>query len=195
MTEVYVACEVGRQAETWRPSLFLPACMMQVRPTPDGLRRPGRAVPNHPPMRIVGIALLALLGLAAVGACTGSGGTGRAMPPPDRNVLTRDEIMSSNARQGALYHAIRSLRPNFFMTPSSVHSRGSTASSPLAVYIGRLRQAGVESLRTISATSVALVRYLDPTTSQNEFGQMASGGALVITLIDPAKLRDPIGDR
>lgn len=102
--------------------------------------------------------------------------------------------MSSNARQGDLYQAIRSLRPNFFMTPSSVHSSGSTASSPLAVYIGRLRQAGVESLRTISATSVELVRYLDPTASQNEFGQMASGGALVITLIDPTKPPDTIGD-
>lgn len=98
--------------------------------------------------------------------------------------------MNSNARQGNLYEAIRSLRPRFLTTPPSVHSSGSTASMPVAVYFGRLRQAGLETLRTISAVSVEQVRYLDPTASQNEFGPMASGGALVVVLRDDSKLPD-----
>ena len=105
-------------------------------------------------------------------------------------MLTRDEILGSNARQGSLYEAIRSLRPQFFMAAPSVHSTGSSASMPVAVYFGRLRQAGLETLRTISATSVDKVTYLDPTASQNEFGPMASGGALIVVLRDPSKLPD-----
>ena len=141
-------------------------------------------------MRISGIALLAV---SALSGCAAMGASGQRLPAPSRNLLTREEIMSSNARQGDLYQAIQSLRPNFFMTPSSAHSQGSAASRPLAVYIGRLRQAGVESLRSISATRVVEVRYLDPTASQNEFGPMASGGALVITLVDLSKVPDAVG--
>lgn len=110
-------------------------------------------------------------------------------------MLTREEILGSNARQGDLFQAIQSLRPQFFMTAPSVHSTGSTASSPLAVYIGKLRQAGIESLHSIAATSVASVRYLDPTASQNEFGPIASGGALVIALVDPSKIPDTASSR
>ena len=127
------------------------------------------------------IAVLAALGCGPAGA-----GGGR-VSPERRDVLTRDEILSSNAREGDLFQAIRSLRPNFLMLAPSVHSRGSTAASPLAVYIGNVRQAGVQSLRTIPATRVAEVRYLDPTTAQNTLGPMASGGALVITLYDESR--------
>ena len=61
---------------------------------------------------------------------------------------------------------------------------------PIAVYFGRLRQAGLETLRTIAAVNVEEVRYLDPTASQNEFGPMASGGALIVVLRDSSKLPD-----
>lgn len=120
------------------------------------------------------------------------GGPKSSAPKPasERNVLTRDEILSSNAWQGDLFEAIRSLRPRFLMTPPNVHSAGSTASMPLAVYFGRLRQAGIDVLRSVSAISVDEVRYLDPTASQNEFGPMASGGALIVVLRDPTKNPD-----
>jgi hypothetical protein len=123
-------------------------------------------------------------------ACASPKSTGPRPASSERNVLTRDEILGSNARQGNLYEAIRSLRPQFFMTAPSVHSAGSSASMPVAVYFGRLRQAGLETLRTISAMNVDQVRYLDPTASQNEFGPMASGGALIVVLRDPSKLPD-----
>ena len=134
---------------------------------------------------------MTLAALFALTGCASATSAPRRVSSPERNLLTREEILSSNARQGDLFQAIQSLRPQFFMTAPSVHSTGSTASSPLAVYIGKLRQAGIESLRSIAATSVVAVRYLDPTASQNEFGPIASGGALVITLVDPSKLPPP----
>ena len=136
--------------------------------------------------------LALVIGIVALAGCVSAGATARPVRSPEHNLLTRDEILGSNAREGDLYQAIQSLRPQFLMTPPSVHSAGSTSSSPLSVYIGKLRQAGVESLRSISAFSVMQVRYLDPTASQNEFGPIASGGALVVTLVDPSKLPEAV---
>jgi hypothetical protein len=124
------------------------------------------------------------------GACAGPKSSAPRPAARERNVLTREEIMSSNAQQGNLYEAIRSLRPQFLLTPPGVHSAGSMSSMPVAVYFGRIRQAGLETLRTIAAVNVEQVTYFDPTASQNEFGPMASGGALVVVLRDPNKLPD-----
>lgn len=137
--------------------------------------------------------MLRRFAVATVFVLVGCGGprSGASKPiPSERNRLTREEILSSNARQGDLYEAIRSLRPQFFMAAPSVHSVGSTASMPLVVYFGRLRQSGIEVLRSVSAINVDEVRYLDPTASQNEFGPMASGGALIVVLRDPDKHPD-----
>ena len=145
--------------------------------------------PGKSPAALVRRWLVPVCILAAV-AC-GSPKSSAARPAEvEHDLLTRDEIQSSNARVGDLFDAIRSLRPRFLMTAPSVHSTGSTASMPLVVYFGRLRQAGVEALRTINASSVEEVRYLDPTAAQNEFGPMASGGALIVVLRDASKLPD-----
>ncbi|HEY6827983.1 MAG TPA: hypothetical protein VI259_14085 [Gemmatimonadaceae bacterium] len=108
-------------------------------------------------------------------------------------MLTRQEIMESTSSTSDLFQAIQSLRPHFFMTHPSAHSAQSAAALPLAVYIGGVRQSGgVEALKSINAGNVAMVRYLDPTAAQNQFGFRATGGALVVTLDDPTK--NPDGD-
>ena len=152
-----------------------------------------RRVAHGPPGKIPAAFVrrgLAWVWLLTAVACGGPSASAVRPAGFDRDVLTRDEILDSNARQGNLYEAIRSLRPRFIMTDPSVHSTGSMASMPVAVYFGRLRQAGLETLRTIAADNVDQVRYLDPTASQNEFGPMASGGALIVVLRDPSKLPD-----
>ena len=130
------------------------------------------------------VALLVSLG------CTGPGGRAGRVAPLRREVLSRDEIMSSSAQHGDLYEAIRSLRPNFLMRDPGVHSNASTSSLPLAVFIGNARQGGPESLRSIAANSIVEARYYDPVAAQNRFGPSASGGALVITLYDPSRQPD-----
>ena len=101
--------------------------------------------------------------------------------------LIRLELMTP---QGDLFQAIQSLRPQFLTLPATVHSRGSAASAPISVYIDRARQMGVQSLRTIAAINVAEVRYLDPTESQNQFGAIASSGAILVKLYDSTKNPD-----
>ena len=91
-------------------------------------------------------------------------GGGRAADPQSRrDVLLREEILNSNARQGDLLQAIRSLRPQFLAPPRSRTTGRGAASSPITVYIEGVRQSGVEALRNMAASSVVEVRYLDPT--------------------------------
>jgi hypothetical protein len=110
-------------------------------------------------------------------------------PPPKqlRDVLTRSEIMSSTATELDLYQAIRSLRPNFLSAPPGVRSPASRASMATVVFVDRVRQAGIETLHALPASSVEEVRYLDPTASQSEFGPSVSGGALLVKMYKPPK--------
>lgn len=129
---------------------------------------------------------LAALAIAAIG-CKSLGPPNPPAPARQRDLLTREEILSSTAQQGDLLQAISSLRPNFLAVP-----RGAYPRSSLVVYVNGIRQiGGLESLRSISAIKVAEVRYLEPTAALNEFGPAASGGALVVTLSDPSK--EPVG--
>ena len=112
-------------------------------------------------------------------------GTPAASSPTSssRDILTREEILNSTARQGDLLQAITSLRPHFLANPR-ISTRGSSSSAPLVVYVERTATT-LEALRSISATGVAEVRYLEPMASQSVYGSRASGGALVVKLYRP----------
>ena len=130
--------------------------------------------------------------LTGLAACAGASGAQRDHPPqPQRDILTRDEILASTSNTGDLLQAIQSLRPNFLVTHPSAHSKRSAAALPLAVYVGRIRQTGIDALKSIGASNVAEVRYLDPTAAQNQYGFAATGGALVDKLFE--KPKDPDG--
>jgi hypothetical protein len=119
-------------------------------------------------------------------ACSSFGPPKAPPPQSQRDILTREEILSSTANQGDLLEAIHSLRPTFLARPRNAVSKSSSAAAPLAVYVDRIRQSGVEALRSIAAGKVAEVRYLDPTASLNQFGPTASGGSLHIKMFDPS---------
>lgn len=133
--------------------------------------------------------VLALV-VALLAACRGPGVATEHAPTASREVLTRDEILASTASQGDLLQAIMSLRPTFLANPR-ISTRGSSSSSPLVIYVDHIQQPGLEVLRTISATKVAEVRYLEPMASQSEFGSKAAGGALVIRLYRPTDADRP----
>jgi hypothetical protein len=123
----------------------------------------------------------------ATAACKSMGPPGPPPPLRQRDLLTREEILSSPAQDGDLLQAIHSLRPNFLAVPRGVYSRTSPTSVPIVVYVDGIRQSDVGSLKSISASKVAQVKYLEPTAALNEFGSVAGGGAILITLLDRSK--------
>ena len=102
-------------------------------------------------------------------------------PAPQRDVLTREEILNSVHANLDLFQAIQGLRPRFLLRPPGV--RGSLP--PTAVYFDNIRQTGLEALRTVRASFVDEVRYIGPTQSENELGPTAAGGALLVRLYHP----------
>jgi hypothetical protein len=113
-----------------------------------------------------------------------------------RDRITREEILASPHRELDLFQVVRSLRPHFLAPPPGVRSLGGAyARLPVAVYVNGVQETGLEALRTIAATHVEEVRYLDPTQSENEFGPRASGGALVIRLYKASRAAPPPAPR
>jgi hypothetical protein len=142
------------------------------------------------------IVRFALMLIAAGVGCSSFGPPQPPAPQSQRNILTREEILASTAYQGDLLDAIHGLRPTFLARPRGVYAGNAAAAVPLAVYVDRIRQSGIESLRSIAAGKVAEVRYLDPTASLNEFGPTASGGSLHVRMFDPStKVPTPSSDR
>lgn len=117
----------------------------------------------------------------------------------DRNLITREEIISSAQKDGDLYQAIRSLRSHFLNTPRgqrtmNVERGGPTGmqvgtSKPLEpiVYLNGNKLGELNLLKNILASDVFEVRYLDPARAQDEFGADAAGGAVVVTLVKGIK--------
>ena len=108
--------------------------------------------------------------------------TGSRISHP-RELITHEEIEESTQRNMDLFTAIQSLRPQFLAAPPGI--RRASNDNELAVYVNKIKQNGVIALRSISASSVSEVRYLNPTQSQNQLGQSASAGAIMVTLRQP----------
>ena len=112
-----------------------------------------------------------------------------------RDRITREEILSSAHRELDVYQVIRSLRPQFLEPPRGVRTLGgSSGPAPVAVYIDRKRDIGLEALRTLMARDVEEVRYLDPSRSESEFGPTASGGAVLVRLYRARRDVPPVRD-
>ena len=120
-----------------------------------------------------------LLALALLGA------TVALLPEPahaqkrSRDVLTRDEIMSSAQRDLDLFEAIQRLKPHFLSGNRASRSL-SGGQGILVVYVDGVRQNDLQILKILKAANVEEVRYLSPSKAGSEYGVDHSGGALVI---------------
>ena len=114
---------------------------------------------------------------------------------PQRDLITRAEILKTTQADHDLFVAIKALRPHFLVPPRGLRTLGGAPMGQVAVYVDRIRQTGVETLRSITANTVLEVRYLDPTRSQNEFGITANAGAIVVkrflTIADSVTRKPP----
>ena len=117
----------------------------------------------------------------------------------DRNLITREEIITSAQKDGDLYQAIRSLRAHFLNKPRGQRTMdvqrggptgmqvGNSAALEPIVYLNGNKLGELNLLKNILAADVFEVRYLDPARAQDEFGVDAAGGAVVVTLVKGIK--------
>ena len=100
----------------------------------------------------------------------------------ERDRVKRDEILASGQQEQDLFLALRALRPRFLEPPPGVRTLGNSMQLPTAVVVDGKRMGGLETLHAIVASTVDEVRYLEPSRAGTEYGQMASGGAVVVKL-------------
>jgi hypothetical protein len=105
-----------------------------------------------------------------------------------RDLVTRDEIMESAQREHDLYSALRSLRPRFLQPPTGIRSLGNSMQAATAVILDGKPMGDLETLRTITASTVEEVRYLEPSKAGTEYGNVANGGAVVVKLYKAPKV-------
>lgn len=128
----------------------------------------------------------AIMALTAAGALA-------AMPSPSmaqkkqRDVITREELLSTPRGDQNLYELIRFLRPHMLQARPGVRSMGGSNASGVSVYLDRKRDIGTDVLRTLRPDQVEEVRYMDPSKAESEFGFAAAGGAILVKLYKAPK--------
>jgi len=109
----------------------------------------------------------------------------------ERDRVKREEILASGQQEQDLFLALRALRPRFLEPPPGVRTLGNSMQIPTAVVVDGKRMGGLETLHAIVASTVDEVRYLEPSRAGTEYGQMASGGAVVVKLFKgPVNAKD-----
>ena len=76
---------------------------------------------------------------------------------------------------------------------SALGVQRASAPKEVLVYVDGVKQPiGAEALRSIRASSVDEVRYLEPTVAANELGPLAAGGALLLKLRATQRTPPPV---
>lgn len=102
-----------------------------------------------------------------------------------RDVISQVEIDSSAFKDRDAYDMIKGLRPHFFMRQQGVRSMGGSNVAGLLLVVDNVRQTDILGLKSMRARDVQEARYLDPDRSQDEFGAMFNGGAIVVKVRKP----------
>lgn len=123
--------------------------------------------------------ILLTVGLTAVlGGCASATG-GSSGTSSNRNVLTRSELMETNAP--SVYDAVRRLRPRW-LRPRGFTTTGTDASllADIPVYRDGVRAGGLEMLETMEITSVVEVHYISATDATTRWGTGHRSGAIEV---------------
>jgi hypothetical protein len=102
-----------------------------------------------------------------------------------KDVITEQEIDSSAFKDRDAFDMIKGLRPHFFEAPKGIRSMGNSNMAGLLLVVDNVRQTDILGLKGMRARDVKEARYFDPDRSQNEFGAMYNGGAIVVKMRKP----------
>ena len=126
-------------------------------------------------MRLAAMAIL--IAMMTTAAC--AAGSRGSTPGISRRVLLGDEIRAGSA--ATAYDAVAILRPEWLQRRGRT-SISDRAADELVVYIDGMRQGGVRSLRSIRATDVFQMEYLDGPSATVRFGTGHGGGAILVRI-------------
>lgn len=110
----------------------------------------------------------------------GTASAAEAQKKKQKDVITAIEIDSSSFRDQDAFAMIKGLRPHFFEPPRAVRTMGNSNMAGLLLVIDNVRQTDVGMLKGMRAVDVLEARFLNPDRSQDEFGVMYNGGAVVV---------------
>ena len=124
-------------------------------------------------MRLALVAVSVSVVVGAACAAASRGGT----RGPSRRVPLGDEIRASSA--ATAYDAVVALRPEWLTRRgrSSIQAAGE-----LVVYVDGMRQGGVTSLRSVRATDIFQMEYLDGPSATIQFGTGHGGGVILVRI-------------
>jgi hypothetical protein len=109
-------------------------------------------------------------------AACGGRGNGNARPSPDRDLITREEIQAQ--RFSNAFQLVEALHSNWLRT------RGTDSfASPgqVLVYLDDSRLGGVETLRSISTTTIGYIRYYDGIAASARWGLDHGHGVIFVS--------------
>jgi hypothetical protein len=127
-------------------------------------------------LRVVVVAW-ATVAVAAVVACASGAQRREPATSPDPDVILGDEIQTTTAVTAR--DAVRRLRPHWLRRRGPVSLRNPNADA-VVVYLDGVRFGGPESLRTIVASSVLMIRHLNASDATTRFGAGHAGGAILV---------------
>ncbi len=117
-------------------------------------------------------AVALMLTMMALAGCASSGGSSGGGSP---STLTRAQLLET--RQGTLYSAVQTLRPNW------LRSRGTTSlsgSSQVVLFLNGAPFGTVSDLNSISIDAVEDIRYMSASEAGARYGTTAGNSGLLL---------------
>ena len=113
-------------------------------------------------------------------------------PRSDRYHITREEITESGGNVGTAYDVVRLLRQRWLNPPlgrnSSTNADGTSGgATEIIVYINDIRQQSIEDLKTVRASRVADMRFLEQNRAIQLRGPGHELGVIEVTTTDKPK--------
>jgi len=98
----------------------------------------------------------------------------------NRSVLTMEEIQAARAPGRNAHDLISQLRPEYMRT-RGVTSMRTPEPSTATVYVDGMRYGELESLKSLPATQVIRVEYINAADATTRFGTDHVGGAILVS--------------
>ena len=97
----------------------------------------------------------------------------------NRDVITKEEMQSAAMGSQSVLEVVKALRPSF-LTVRGVHAAGDSQTGTVHASIDGNRLVVLDELRTIMASTVVEIRFLNPAAAMQKFGGSAREGPVIL---------------